>query len=788
MILSSLKLQNFKKYRDFEIGFDEGLTGIIGRNGSGKSTLFEAVLFVLYGESRGAKENLKNARAGEKEAVSVELEFEIDGRSYKVARELRGKALTARAKLYDSEDALLSDGAREVTTAVAKLVGMSKEAFLHTVFASQKELTALSGLKNEERKKIIRKLLGLEKIDKIEEEIRKTLTDINRDVKSYAEILLSEEALKSIHEAKEAKQKEAETLKISVAGIVASMKAKQSEIDVAQKELTTLQSQKEAYTKLQNDQNMIAQNLTNASSSLQNLTTKLKELSAKQSQYEAEKHLIEAFTQLENSLKTHQAAKEKQLSFEGLQKEQMALRSQYKSIEHEIKSLEKKLAKLDKIKAHYKDRKKTLEVAQNSLKEIESHEKKLRDEISRYHGQIDDVRIKVEGIRKLGRESGCPTCTRPLLDEYDKVIGTLEETMKRLQDEEIAKREKHLKELTNKKEKEQIIQKAIEKEIHDLAAELKVLESDAKQHERKQKEFEGITARGMANKEALAKLGEIVYDKAAHEKAIADHSALVSKQKELIGLQSLIAQIPATQKEIESLEVRIKTLESEKEAKAKEIAAQTYDAKLHESKTTGYALLLKVKDDINVVLRAEERKEEAVRGEIKAIEKELETDARQRKQLQSKLDDKNDYEKLKLFMGEFKNKINAKVAPRISELASSMYASITRGKYESVEVDEAFDFYIYDEGVRYPIERFSGGEIDLANLVLRIAISKTLSELNGSGGVGFLAFDEVFGSQDEERRMEIMEAFHTIKEQYRQIFLISHEREIKEMFERVVEL
>lgn len=53
------------------------------------------------------------------------------------------------------------------------------------------------------------------------------------------------------------------------------------------------------------------------------------------------------------------------------------------------------------------------------------------------------------------------------------------------------------------------------------------------------------------------------------------------------------------------------------------------------------------------------------------------------------------------------------------------------------------------------------------------------------GGVGFLAYDEVFGSQDDG---EIMEAFHTIKEQYRQIFLISHESEIKEMFERVVEL
>jgi exonuclease SbcC len=46
----------------------------------------------------------------------------------------------------------------------------------------------------------------------------------------------------------------------------------------------------------------------------------------------------------------------------------------------------------------------------------------------------------------------------------------------------------------------------------------------------------------------------------------------------------------------------------------------------------------------------------------------------------------------------------------------------------------------------------------------------------------------LFGNLDEARRMEILEACHTIKEQYRRIFLISHEMEIKKMFERVAEL
>ncbi|WP_041671753.1 hypothetical protein [Sulfurospirillum barnesii] len=78
--------------------------------------------------------------------------------------------------------------------------------------------------------------------------------------------------------------------------------------------------------------------------------------------------------------------------------------------------------------------------------------------------------------------------------------------------------------------------------------------------------------------------------------------------------------------------------------------------------------------------------------------------------------------------------------------------------------------------------------LDLINLMLRIVFSKTLRKLNTANSAWFLAFDEVFGSQDENRRMEILEAFHTIKEQYSQIFLISHEMKIKEMFERVGEL
>jgi exonuclease SbcC len=219
-----------------------------------------------------------------------------------------------------------------------------------------------------------------------------------------------------------------------------------------------------------------------------------------------------------------------------------------------------------------------------------------------------------------------------------------------------------------------------------------------------------------------------------------------------------------------------------------EFQAIKYDEVKHQEKIKQYDEVQAKKDSLTAVINELKVKIATIQGQIKTIQESLNNNEIQLSKVQTKKDDLTDYEKIKISLAEFKTKLNSKVAPRISDIASTMYAQITKGKYQHIEVSNDFDFYIYDEGKKYPIERFSGGEIDLANLVLRIAISKTLSELSGASSVEFLAFDEVFGSQDENRRMEILEAFHTIKEQYRQIFLISHEMEIKEMFERVVEV
>jgi exonuclease SbcC len=145
--------------------------------------------------------------------------------------------------------------------------------------------------------------------------------------------------------------------------------------------------------------------------------------------------------------------------------------------------------------------------------------------------------------------------------------------------------------------------------------------------------------------------------------------------------------------------------------------------------------------------------------------------------------------KLDEHLANFKKEILEKVTPGISREASDLFSRITKGKYEGIKVDENFEFFIADGGLYYPIKRFSGGEIDLANFCLRIAVTKAIMELSGTEHrLEFLAFDEIFGSQDEDRRLEMMLALNYLQEQFRQIYIVSHIESLRDYFPHLLEV
>ena len=789
MILTNLKLENFKKYTNFEIAFESGLIGIIGKNGAGKSTIFEAILFALYGElkSKGDKEVVRNSNASSKDAVIVELDFEFDTIEYKVIREFRGKTLSANAKLYKNSE-LITTGAKEVTTSIMNLTKMSKDAFVHTLFASQKELTSLSNSKPEDRKKMIRKLLGLEKIDFVEKELIEKSRELKREISAFAEVLLSAEdiSIKKEHIVEYTNQSEL---------LQKDINTRTTLLDTTKIEEQTIKQELELYTKTKEQKQNLHARCELLKSSIKShqinqdkLSNELNNLKVKQEELRGLQSVKQEYISLHESIKEQEKLKEFHIRKEGLILEQNELRDQYKKAKETISLLEFETKEHKELVEKEKALELKLESIKQTLIQIQTKEKALLQEIAGEQKLISDISKKIENITNLGRESNCPTCTRPLLDEYDNVILSLEHIVKTTQKEKIDKATINLEEIQKNKEQIEESQKAYIKEHFELSKAINLIESKNKDLQLQKEHFEKVTQKGVKNKAELAKLEIYTYDNTIHEQMLEKQKELKTKYEYVLSLETMLKRVDSIKEELQTSIQNQDKYNLELLKKDLEFQAINYDEVKHQEKIKQYDEVQAQKDSLTAVINELKVKIATIQGQIKTIQESLNNNEIQLAKVQTKKDDLNDYEKIKISLAEFKTKLNSKVAPRISDIASTMYAQITKGKYQHIEVSNDFDFYIYDEGKKYPIERFSGGEIDLANLVLRIAISKTLSELSGASSVEFLAFDEVFGSQDEARRMEILEAFHTIKEQYRQIFLISHEMEIKEMFERVVEV
>jgi exonuclease SbcC len=132
-----------------------------------------------------------------------------------------------------------------------------------------------------------------------------------------------------------------------------------------------------------------------------------------------------------------------------------------------------------------------------------------------------------------------------------------------------------------------------------------------------------------------------------------------------------------------------------------------------------------------------------------------------------------------LFTTFFKN-LTARARPMIEAEASALIRNLTDSRYERMEFDEDYRVRLLDRFEdSYAIERFSGGEADVASLSARIALSKIIAA-RGGGTLGFLVLDEVFGSLDASRRNNVLLALERLKRSFGQIFIISHVAEVQE--------
>ena len=128
--------------------------------------------------------------------------------------------------------------------------------------------------------------------------------------------------------------------------------------------------------------------------------------------------------------------------------------------------------------------------------------------------------------------------------------------------------------------------------------------------------------------------------------------------------------------------------------------------------------------------------------------------------------------------------LTERIRPTLAAKAGALLAGTTGGRYTQVELDEDYNVKVLDGGEMRLLKRFSGGETDLINLCLRIAISQIVAA-RGSGRVNLLVLDEVFGSQDSQRKDAILQGLRSLAGEFQQVFVITHDEYLKDRMEGV---
>ena len=100
-------------------------------------------------------------------------------------------------------------------------------------------------------------------------------------------------------------------------------------------------------------------------------------------------------------------------------------------------------------------------------------------------------------------------------------------------------------------------------------------------------------------------------------------------------------------------------------------------------------------------------------------------------------------------------------------------------------IGEDYSATIMDDGEPKPV--ISGGEEDVVNLALRLAISQMIAERAGQP-FSMLILDEVFGSLDEERRTAVVDLLRALADRFPQVILITHIDSVREGFDRIVRI
>src|SRR5215218_2813199 len=759
MHLRSLSLRNYRVYRSVDLEFPDGLIGIYGPNGSGKTTLIESLRWALYGDSRTDKWELRSDGVGED--VRVELVFEHEGNTFDVRRRLKGRNLTPEVEVFLNGQ-LAAQSVREANAYLARVLGMDQRAFLASVCAQQKELTAFSTMLPSDRRRLVLDLLGVSPVERALSRVREQ----GRDARTAA---TGARAGLPDQDAADAEAKAAAALATAEQATVAAEQAARALEDLRAK-AGLARAGAEGHRQEAERHEARAAEADRLGPEIQAATARVAELATAAAPLAALEQAREQAAARANLATALEEAKGRQRTSErALHNAEADAQGAARLVAARVRA-EQSVGELDE-----------------QLTAARERHAELSEATGAAANRLQAATEAAEAGADLDPDAPCPTCGQPL------GAAAHDELRLRHADELAAATAASAAAVEAKKEAV-----AAGKALAQRRAELAGLLDQARAAETR-------AARATALVEAAGAALEVAAaDVAARQRAL-DHTpdpgfdpdawnrarqAAAAGQEAALHLAELERQVAQADAErglakqalarADQADTRAAALDAEAAAlgPADAVLAEARDRQ--KAATQAATAAHGARSAAAQALAGAARLAEARQGALEA--------ARGQHERVAALEEEAAYlQKLVDLVAGFRLHLVSRLGRRLSVESAALFAELTDHQYQDLVVDpEDYAIRIADAGTEHELSRFSGSENDLASLSLRVAVSLVIAE--SAGELGLLVLDEVLGALDRERRERMLEALTRLQGRFRQVLLVTHNDEVKDLLPAAIEV
>jgi exonuclease SbcC len=782
MQLHRLKLVNFRQHAETELALGPGITAIVGPNGSGKTTLLEAIAWAFYGNpaARGNRDTIRRYGAPARSQVRVEVDFGIGQHEFKVVRGLYNAEF-----FQDGQESPIANSQQEVSAHVTRVLGMTRDEFFNTYFTGQKELAVMGQMGPTDRARFLSRVLGYDKIKLAQDRLRDARSRSRAELSGLEMGLGDEQGLIEELEAATTRMAEA-TRSAQKASRAKDRAAKQ----LAQEEpaWAKMVQVRESVLSLDSELRVAERDVGEARRDFERLDKELAEALDARSQLEAIAAELDQVAPLTEELE--QLEREAQAA--GRRRD---LTGQAKEVEEQASRVRQRLVEIG-------DTKQMLSSASSALDALRKEAEGIEAEVERAHtgwirdkqdaetkrqslrDQYRDLQKQRELVVEAGPDGKCPTCTRPLGKEYEKVLDSIERQLEEIEidgkyfKQRVSQLDSEPQELQDARSRSREIVVRVEAAVQEVAR----CTDRARARTDGESELRRLEERSLALATEIAGLPN-AYDAQRHDQVRTQLRVLEPVRKKGVELnvkaeraERLVGEAETAEKRLSSLEARLERLNASME----ELGYS--EAKFLEARSRYEAAAL--------VLRNAELELATVQGDVRAADaarEQAQRRLRERKERAARVKEINAdlrlHDELDRSLRDLRLELNAAMRPEIAERASAFLSDLTDARYNEVDLDEQYNTLVLEDGVPKPV--ISGGEEDLVNLVLRLAISQMVSERAGQP-LSLLVLDEIFGSLDESRRYNVVELLRGLAGRFPQVILITHIETVKDGVDRIM--